>query len=148
MESGLIASEARVRADACTSVSVLISPEDSRRRYWAKLVRSDTALPIPSLVSGAADIPGGYLRRGEEEMYPGDVLIEGEANHHRRTDRGWTYWVTYVTEEGEMICFRSGFGEQKAKAKAQGLAAPLLAGSGDIAGAVRVGHALRMGLNL
>ena len=29
-----------------------------------------------------------YLLRGQDELMPGDVLFEGEANHHRRTDRG------------------------------------------------------------
>lgn len=129
------------------SVSVSIKPNDSRCRYWAKIIRSGDPLPIPSLVNGGNDIPGDYLRRGDEELFVGDLLIEGEANHHRR-ERGWSYWVSYVDKDGSLLHFASSFTVPKAAAKQQGLAPELLAGSGDVAGAVRVGHALRLGLTL
>jgi len=148
MESNQFFAPAPTQAAPVTSISIRLRPCDHRCRYWAKVVRANTPLPTPSQISGASDIPGAYLMRGEEELLPGDVLFEGEANHHRRTDRGWTYWVRYVTADGEVLCFQSGFGPQKASAKAQGMPAHLLAGSGDVAGAVRVGHALRMGLTL
>lgn len=129
------------------SRSVRLVPLDERCRYWAKIVRSGSPLPLPSSVHGADWISGPYLRRGGDELFPGDVLLEGEANHPRR-QRGWTYWVTYVRDDGELVRFVSGFGVQKAAAKRQGLPPALLAGSGDLAGAVRVGHALRLGLDL
>jgi hypothetical protein len=44
-------------------------------------------------VLGANDIPVPYANLGDEELMPRDVLFEGEANHHRRTDRGWTYFI-------------------------------------------------------
>ncbi|NKE67545.1 hypothetical protein RAMLITH_17110 [Ramlibacter sp. RBP-2] len=130
----------------CTH-SIQLAPLDKRCRYWAKVVRRGSPLPLPSSVLGAESIPGLYLPRGDEELFPGDVLLEGESNHHRH-QRGWTYWVTYVQEDGELVRFVSGFSEQKAAAKRQGLPPELLAGSGDLAGAVRVGHALRLGLDL
>lgn len=130
------------------SYSVNVKPMDPRCRHWAKLVRADQPLPHPEAVHGANDVPGPYLHRGEEELFPGDVLFEGEANHHRRTDRGWSYCLTAVTLDGRLQRFRSGFGQQKAELKAQGLAPDLLKGSGDIAGMVRIAHGLRAGLNV
>ena len=114
----------------------------------ARLVSNSGALPMPACVQGASDIPSFYLQCGEEELLPGDVLFEGEANHHRRNDRGWSYWLTYVTEEGELLQYRSGFGQAKAQMKAQGMAPELLKGSGDVAGMVRLGHGLRAGLKV
>ena len=81
------------------------------------------------------------------KLLPGDVLFEGEANHHRHK-RGWTYRVSFIDAEGRLLRYRSGFGLQKAAAKSQGLSRELLAGSGDVAGAIRVAHALRSGMDL
>jgi hypothetical protein len=58
-----------------------------------------------------------------------DVLFEGEANHHRRPDRGWTYCIQVVTNDGELLLLESGFGAAKAALKAQGMAPELLQGS-------------------
>lgn len=125
------------------SHSVNVLPFDSRCRYWAKVIRANEPLPLPADVRGASDIPARYVQNGEEELLPGDILFEGEANHHRRTDRGWSYWLTAVTQEGHLLRFSSGFGKQKAELKAQGMARDLLKGSGDIAGMVRIAHGLR-----
>ena len=130
------------------SVSIDVAPRDKRCRYWAKKVEAGVDLPLPKDVDGASDIPGKYLQQGDEELAPGDVFFEGESNHHRRTDRGWTYWIHYVDLQGKLHKYISGFGEQKTAAKAMGLSPTLLAGSGDVAGAVRVAHALRLGMTL
>lgn len=130
------------------SHSVVIAPVDSRCRWWAKICRAEQALPDPSTVFGADDLPGPYLRRGEEELTPGDVLFEGEANHHRRTDRGWWYYLRMALPNGELLELRSGFGEQKQQLKQQGMHPDLLKGSGDIAGMVRIAHGVRMGLTV
>lgn len=130
------------------SASINIRPRDSRCKYWAKKIEADMDLPLPKEVDGGNDIPGKYLREGEEELEPGDILFEGEANHHRRIDRGWTYWVHYVDSQGGLHRYMSGFSEQKTAAKTKGLSSTLLAGSGDVAGAVRVAHALRLGMIL
>ncbi len=130
------------------SHSVIIGPADSRCRYWAKTFRSDDPLPLPSLVNGANDLLGKYAQHGEEELTAGDVLFEGEANHHRK-NRGWTYWLTVVAPNGELLRFISGnFGELKAQMKAQGMSPDLLKGSGDIAAMVRIAHAIRISLTL
>lgn len=130
------------------SHSIRIKPIDGRCRYWAKIVRAGKELLEPSLVTGAQDIGGPYLQLGEEELLPGDALFEGEANHHRRNDRGWSYWLSFVTENGEFARYESGFSSQKGEMKAQGLAPELLKGSGDIAAMVRIVHGLRAGLRV
>lgn len=142
------ASMQEVLSDNAKSVSFSIAPYNSRCRYWAKVVRSDKPLPTPSCVHGANEIPAPYSAHGEDELFVGDLVFEGEANHHRRTDRGWSYWVHFVNASGNLVSYRAGFSEQKASAKKQGLAPALLAGSGDVAGAVRVAHALRLGMSL
>lgn len=124
-----------------------ICPRDSRRRYWAKVVRADALLPQPVHSTTAYDIPGPFLQRGEEELLQDDVLFEGEANHHRRTDRGWSYCVSVVDKLGNLYCAKSGeFGELRKALKAAGMDPHLLKGSGDIAAMVRVAHAVRDGL--
>ncbi|MDO8905967.1 hypothetical protein [Hydrogenophaga sp.] len=130
------------------SHSVKCKPNDSRCRYWAKIVRAEQSLPLPAEVQGANDIPSPYLRRGEEELMAGDVLFEGEANHHRRTDRGWTYAVSLALPDGRFLCLTSGFGAQKLLLKEQGMAPEQLKGAGDVAAMVRIAHGMRLGLSL
>ena len=130
------------------SHSVNISPIDSRCRHWAKIVRAGQKLPLPVLIRGASDIPVPYANNGDEELLPGDVLFEGEANHHSRTDRGWSYSISFVTNDGELNSLWSGFSAQKAELKKQGMGSDLLTGSGDIAGMVRIAHGVRAGLTV
>ena len=130
------------------SHSVTIAPFDDRCRYWAKICRAEQALPHPTNALRADDLPGPYLRRGQDELMPGDVLFEGEAIHHRRTDRGWSYWLKMVLPNGELLELKSGFGAQKQQLKLQGMQPDLLMGSGDIAAMVRIAHGVRMGLTV
>ncbi len=131
-----------------TSYSVVIKPMNSRCRHWAKIVRAGQELPLPVFVQGANDIQVPYANCGDEELFPGDALFEGEENHHRRTDLGWTYFITIVTNDGEVLTLESGFSTEKAALKAQGMAPELLKGSGDIAAMVRIAHGLRAGLSV
>ena len=129
------------------SHTVQIGPADNRCRYWAKVVRAGVPLSAPAQCNSAYDIPGSFLKRGEEELLPGDVMFEGEANHHRRTDRGWTYNISVVDLDGNLFHARSGeFGELRKRMKAAGMTPELLMGSGDIAAMVRVSRAVRDGL--
>lgn len=128
------------------SVSAPIRPNDSRCKYWAKTIRFDEALPLPSNIEGASDLPGAYLKQGEEELMPGDFLIEGEANHHRRTDRGWSYTLSYMNAEGDLETV-TPTAEHKATMKANGMDPTLLKGSGDIAACVRLAMGLRHGID-
>lgn len=132
-------------SDQVKSASVTIEPADRRCRYWAKVIRKETSLPKPSDVTGANDVPGAYLRTGEDELFPGDILIEGEENHHRN-NRGWSYWVTYCDAEGNARCIMNPGAEEKAAMKAAGLPAEMLAGSGQVAACIRLAHGVRLGI--
>jgi hypothetical protein len=133
-----------IQSAAVFSASVTIAPQDSRCRYWAKVIRKEMALPFPSLVAGANDIPGSFARNGDEELFSGDVLIEGEEVSHRKA-RGWVYRVTFVGADGKSKVVKPS-SDIKAAMKAAGLHAALLSGSGDVAACVRIAHGLRAGL--
>ena len=132
-------------SDQIKSASVRVVPGDSRCRYWAKIVRANAELPKPAETDGANDISGAYCKRGDEELFVGDMLIEGEENHHRN-NRGWSYWVTYCDVDGVARRIKNPGADEKATMKAAGLPAELLAGSGGVAAAVRFAHAVRLGL--
>lgn len=124
------------------SVSIHIKPTDSRCRFWGKLIRAEQSpLPSPSDVRGANDIPGAYIR-GEEELCEGDMILTGEANHHRRTDRGWTYNIGIV--HGDELVYVEVSAETKAAIKALGASTDLLKGAGECAAMVRIAHAYRL----
>lgn len=127
------------------SASVSIKPRDGRCRYWAKIIRSGKDLPLPADVDGANDLPSEYLRKGEEELLPGDFLFEGEEEHHRKA-RGWAYWLTYCDEEGVARRITRPGAEEKAALKAAGIPVEYLPGSGGVAAIVRVAQGVRLGL--
>lgn len=133
------------------TASFSVGPGDSRCKYWAKQVPL-SALPMPASIDGANSLPGGYLRNGNTELFDGEILIEGEANHHSK-QRGWSYWLVRVNptegKDGEYIRTKMS-SEINARVKAcikeaakRGLLSKEhLRGSGDIAAAVRFGHLL------
>ena len=59
-------------SDTIQSASVTSKPQDSRCRYWCKIIRAGAPLPTPSAVTCANDVPGPYLRHGDEELFAGD----------------------------------------------------------------------------
>lgn len=128
------------------TVSFEIRPYHRGHAYWAKLIRAGGNLPLPTLVTGANDIPGQYLRLGEEELFPGDILLEGQANH-RTKSRGWSYWVHFVDEHGDLIQPHGTWSEFKRRLKeaAGTYDAELLKGAGDLAACVRWAHIQRAG---
>ena len=132
--------------DQDVSISVKIAPGDKRCRFWAKLVRNGTALPLPSDVHGAADLPAVYSRLGDEELFPGDFLFTGEAMHHAK-DRGWTYCVQYVGADDKLVAYWNPGTEEKAAMKANGLPRELLAGAGEVAAICRLAHAVKLGVS-
>ena len=77
------------------SVSVSVKPVDYRCRFWAKVVRGGVVLPVPNKVLGANDVPGAYLKQGDEELFAGDFLLIGEEVHHRKA-RGWDYKMKFI----------------------------------------------------
>lgn len=121
------------------SVEYKAAPSDSRCRYWCKVIRADEPLPLPADVERANDIPGNY-RQGPEELFPGDIVLEGEENHHRK-QRGWSYNVGLCV--GREISWNPRGNETKPWLRERGLR-DLLKGSGQIAAIVREAHALRL----
>ena len=119
------------------SASIKIGPQDRRCRYWAIVVRSGDALPLPSAVNGANDIGLRPARNGEKELFAGDYLIEGETVHHVKARsvsaaRGWRYRVRAVGDDGRERFFYPS-AERKAAIQAAGCPPEWLPGSGDIA---------------
>ena len=127
------------------SASVILGPRDEQCKYWAKIVRAGTPLPLPCEVNRADDLPGLYLRSGDEELFRGDILFEGEAVHPRYS-RGWVYTASIAGANGEQITLQYS-SEIKARLKKQGLDKRFLTGAGDLAGLVRIAHGLRAGLS-
>jgi len=132
-------------ASASASASVQIKPADSRCKYWSKIIRAGSSLPLPSASGGASDIAAPYLRNGDDEIFPGDILIEGEANHHRHA-RGWSYWVTYCDSNGALHRIKNPGTAEKMALKTAGLPAEYLPGSGQLAACVRYAHGVRLGM--
>ena len=127
------------------SVSHTPEPQDSRCRYWAKVITPEQELPFPSDVHGANDIPGPCLRKGEEiELFEGDFFLDGEENNHRN-QRGWTYYCGDV-QDGDLGLSDSRYKHPDVKAflRERG-EKELLRGSGDVAAIVRYIHAVRLG---
>ena len=137
---------------AAISVTVIAGPRDSRCKWWCRVIRAGVPLPLPSAVSGAGDLPGSYLRQGDDvELEPGDVLVRGEEVNHRK-QRGWTYDAKFYNENGKAgRADAPGTADLKAllkRAAACGVitrerAKELLGGSGDVAGLVRWLHVRR-----
>lgn len=127
------------------SASVKLGPKDEQCKYWAKIVRAGAPLPLPCQVSRADDLPAPYQRVGDEELFPGDILFEGEANHPRYSN-GWAYSASIAGVNGEQITLEYN-SEIKARLKNQGLDKRFLTGAGDLAGLVRIAHGLRAGLS-
>lgn len=132
------------------STSIKVGPVDARCSYWAIMVRAGQPLPHPENARGAADLVQRFVptrrdgRPVDEELFPGDMLFEGEQVKHNR-DYGWTYQVRWLAPDGDEVKLRPG-SEVKADLKAKGLAPDLLRGAGQLAACVRVAHALRAGL--
>lgn len=127
------------------SASITVGPSDKRCRYWAKRITPDTTLKLPSEVSGAGDIPGPFLKLGDEELELGEFLIEGEQVHHRKM-HGWTYSIVFLGSDGEVhsICPAA---EHKAALKSAGMPVALLKGSGELAACVRLIHGFRAAMD-
>lgn len=119
-----------------------VGPSDHRCKYWCKIVRAGAALPPPDYVDGAGDIPGSYLRKGDVEVFEGDLIFEGEENHHRK-QRGWT-WTMYVVDHlGELQTVDYSHAKDILRGMGGG-AKHLLKGAGACAAMVRAAWYLRL----
>lgn len=117
-----------------------VGPQDYRCKYWCKVLRAGDTLPAPTDVDGAGSIPGSYLRKGDVEVFEGDVIFEGEENHHRK-QRGWT-WTMYVVDHlGELQTV--DYAQAKDILRMWGIK-DMLAGAGACAAMVRAAWYLRL----
>lgn len=143
-------------ADAATpaiSATASAARIDSRCRGWAIIVRANDDLPLPENIGGANSIRQPYIKQSGEdlsaELFPGDYLLKGEENHHRKA-RGWSYWLYAYATSGKAVSLAFGSdikAEIKAAIQADKITAPacVLKGSGDVAAMVRRIHADRGG---
>lgn len=134
-------------ASQVATVAVLAAPIDRACGYWAKVIRFDEPIPLPSHCSFADDIrPYPYLQRNEHvHLGVGDVLLEGESVH-KSQKHGWIYWITLVVD-GEALVIKPDSSIKK-YLRASGLPPEIIVGSGKIAAILRVAHAHRRGINL
>lgn len=132
--------------DILDSVSIDSKPIDYRCRHWIKIIRHDQDLPMPIHVTCADDIPGKYYRNGSDiEIYHGDMIFEGEENHHRKM-RGWT--MTLGVCRYSEVLYTSPDANHKALIKAcphipKEMRKALVQGSGSHAAMIRIAHAMR-----
>lgn len=126
------------------SVSVEVEPVDDRCGYWAKYIGAHLTLKLPSEVQSEHDLPGRALQEGEEELGPGDFLIEGEENHHQ-FDHGWRYRLSYMGLDGTLQQVLPNTTMKQAM-KTAGMSLSLLRGSGQLAACVRLIEGLRQHL--
>ena len=128
-----------------TSISIQIEPKDSRCSYWAKILRAGAPLPKPNEVTVANSIEAKYSKKGDEELFPGDFLIEGESIHHRKA-RGFNYRISFINKNGELETISPTSGHKKAM-KEDLLPQELLSGAGELAACIRIAHAVNLGIN-
>ena len=126
------------------SISIEMGATDSRCRYWTTIVREGTPLPLPENIVSSRDLPSGYLRPGQEELFEGDFWLEGEEKHHRKP-RGWSYTLRWIGKDGNLVSM-SPAGHIKQILKDGGLESQLLKGSGEVAAMVRMMHGVRAGI--
>lgn len=140
-------------------VSVGYTPKkaDSRCRAWCKIL-SHTAVSNlrVAVVSGADSLRGRYEAFGREvEVFAGDCIFVGEANHHTK-NRGWSYYLGFVVAsdkpEGDAeIAWVSADEAMAAKDHLRALAkkglfpADDLKGAGEVAALVRYARAVLAG---
>lgn len=138
-----------IESNPVVSETFVCKPQDSRCKYWAKVIRADQAIPLPEQVSGANDVPGAYIREGDDiELFPGDWLLTGEEVSHNKK-RGWCYHLLALGrgEKSDVLnVYAYKFGvDSKPLIRAAG-AKDILTGSGDVAAMIREIHARRRGI--
>ena len=136
-----------MESNVIQSASIKIRPQDDRCKYWCKIIRAGAAIPVPADVAGANNVPGAFARRGDDELFSGDVVIEGEEKHHRHA-RGWMYTIGAMGADGTVTYIEPNAAVKSAIKAAGLIPAAMLAGSGELAACIRVTHALHAGMTI
>ena len=120
------------------TVTYIAKPQDSRCSWWCVQVPQGQELD-------GKRINAPFLKRGADlELKLGDMLIDSEANHHRK-NRG--YSVVLIVCDGEKIKYLHPTAQRKAFIKAHG-GQGLMHENGDVNGCVRMAVWLRRQSNL
>lgn len=130
------------------SHSIVISPRNAGHKYIAKLIRADDPLPLPSAAAklGMRAIANRLAHNGDEELLPGDALIEIEANSPPdEAPSGYSCHLTIIDAAGKLRRF-TPTSYNKGAIKAGGIPVEYLPGAGPTAACVRIIHAQRMGI--
>jgi len=130
------------------SASITVGPLDKRCKYIAKLIRDGFPIPTPAEISevGARAIALKLASNGDEELFPGDVLIEVEQKNPRR-DGGYRCRMVIVDQDApEGVRYIEPSSIHKQVMKSAGLPVELLPGAGPLAGCIRILHAMRLGV--
>jgi hypothetical protein len=138
-ETAVTVADAAVKAAQTEkTVSYIAKPSYSRCAWWSVQLPADIEL-------SSERIPAPYLQKGTDlELKEGDMLIDSEANHHRK-NRGYNV-VLVVCVDGE-VKFIKSTAKRKAYIKEHG-GQDLMHSSGDVAGCVRMAVWLRRQPNL
>ena len=133
-------------------ITVDVSRYDSRCDGWALLVEAKHSLPAPGEFRTISDLRDSHYltARRDVELFEGDAVLLGEANHHRKP-RGWFHRL-HLNYRGDWICVEPN-SEIKAAIKKAIIAgtctAPIdiLRGNGETVAMVRILHAIRAGFD-
>lgn len=133
-----LAEEPAVVVDAEPTVSYIAKPSDSRCAWWAMQLPADIELNNQR-INATPLLKGAILK-----LKTGDMLINSEANHHRK-NRGYNVVLGVCVDDG--VIFIKPTAQRKAYIKANG-GKDLMHGSGDVARCVRMAIWLRRQPNL
>jgi len=115
------------------TITYIAKPQDPRFLWWCVQVPEDQELD-------GKRINAPFLKKGTDlELKLGDMLIDSEANHHRK-NRGFS--VVLIVCDGEKIRYIHPMAQRKAFIKANG-GHDLMHESGDVNGCIRMAVWLR-----
>jgi hypothetical protein len=134
-----------------TIETVYVPHPRENRRFWAKIIRATDTLPtLHTGYVAAGELPGEYLRAEQDVvLFPGDVIIRSEEVSSRK-NRGWNTEIEYVCRDKEGKLFACSHEADDNKEVKQNLSEKgrkdLCQGAGDNATALRLAHAIRLGV--
>lgn len=114
------------------TVTYIAKPRDSRCQWWSMILPSDPAALMSALDSR---LPPNYIRKNADlELLDGTLIIDSEANHHRK-NRGFDLRLIRANAEtGDVAHLRPGMGT---KQFIKSTDPDLMIGSGDVAAVIR-----------
>jgi len=123
----------RMKNKASPTITYIAKPSDNRCSWWSMIIPQDQQLDGQRLAES-------YLRKGADlELKAGDMLINSEANHHRK-NRGYTTVLGVC--DGEQVHFIKPTAEIKRYIKLHG-GQDLMHETGDINAVIRMAVWLR-----